>query len=75
MKDFYKHTRECIDKYNQILDKYMNYTLDDAHEDEDEFFDNFCIYLAHALIKDTGTSQTPREQLSKVADIINDVIR
>ena len=36
---------------------------------------NFCIYLAHALIKDTGTGATSREELSKMADIINDVVR
>lgn len=75
MKDFYKNTRECVDEYNQIIDKIINSAEKETSEEEDEFIDNFCIYLAHALIKDTGTSQRPREELSKVADIINDVMR
>lgn len=75
MKDFYKNTRNCIDKYNQVTNKILNSIEKETDDEEDEFFDNFCIHLAHALIKDTGTSQRPREELSKVADIINDVVR
>ncbi len=75
MNDFYENTRECIDRYNQIIDKIMNNYDEETSDEEDEFLDNFCIYLAHALIKDTGTSQRPREELCKVANIINDVVR
>ena len=53
----------------------MNNYDEETSDEEDEFLDNFCIYLAHALIKDTGTSQRPREELCKVANIINDVVR
>lgn len=74
MKDYYVNTRKCIDKYNNVQEqvKACNYELND---DQDEFLINFPIYLAHALIKDTGTGQVSREQLEKTADIINDVIR
>jgi len=44
-------------------------------EEEDEFLSNYCVYLAHALVKDTGFGQTSRDELVKVADIINDIIR
>lgn len=74
MKDFYKSTRECIDKYNQVLDEIYNGTMEISDE-QDEFLTNFCLYLAHALIKDTGEGGDAREELTKVADIINDVIR
>ena len=74
MKDYYKNTRKCIDQYNQILNKIK--TCDECTvDDEDEFLANFCIYLAHALIKDHGFGSISREELSKIADIINDVIR
>lgn len=73
MKDFYKNTRECIDKYNQIQEEIRS-SATEVDDDQDEFLGNFCLYLAHALIKDTGMSQLPREELGKVADIINDVI-
>ena len=74
MKDYYLHTRMCIDRYNQIVEKIKS-LQSDTDELEDEFFQNFCIHLAHALIKDTGYGQLAREELGKVADIINDVIR
>ena len=74
MKDYYINTRNCIDTYNAIQDKIQNH-IDTTNETEDEFLHNFCIYFAHALIKDTGFGQTSREELEKVADIINDVIR
>lgn len=74
MKDYYKNTRDCIDMYNQVVDKIGN-NWNDTTNVEDEFLQNFCIHLAHALIKDTGFGSTSREELSKVADIINDVIR
>ena len=73
MKDYYSNTRDTIDKYNEI----MNYIRNNTHEttdEQDEFLQNFCIYLAHALIKDTGYGDISREELGKVADIINDVI-
>lgn len=73
MKDYYKSTRECIDKYNQILDAVYN-GLEELSNDQDEFITNFCLYLAHALIKDTGEGGEAREELGRVATIINDVI-
>ena len=74
MKDYYVNTRNLIDKYNEVINKIVS-SCYESTEQEDEFLTNFCIYLAHALIKDTGMGQTSREELGKVADIINDVIR
>ena len=74
MKDFYKNTRMVIDTYNSICDKVMH-SQNETNEEDDEFLCNFCIHLAHSLIKDTGLSEIAREELGKVADIINDVIR
>lgn len=73
MKDYYVNTRNLIDKYNEVINKVKTSECE-CDEQEDEFLVNFCIYLAHALIKDTGMGQTAREELGKVADIINDVI-
>ena len=73
MKDFYSHTRACIDKYNVISNKIMN-GVETTTNEEDEFIGNFCIYLAHALISDTGFGELARQELGKVADIINDVV-
>lgn len=74
MKDFYRSTRLCIDRYNELYDKIIN-GVEELTDEEDEFIDNFCLYLSHALIKDTGTGQMARAELSKMANIINDVIR
>jgi hypothetical protein len=49
-------------------------SLEELSNEDLEFLDNFCIYLAHALLKDTGCEKTSRDELGKVADIINDVI-
>lgn len=73
MKDYYENVRNVIDKYNQIMDK-ISHSEETTTNDEDEVLQNFCIYLAHALIKDTGFGQQSREELAKVASIINDVI-
>lgn len=73
MKDYYVNTRNILDKYNQTLDHIRNGKTETS-EEQDEFLTNFCIYLAHALIKDTGYDGNAREELGKVADIINDVI-
>ena len=73
MKDFYSHTRDCIDKYNFIANKIKN-NEEDTTENEDEFMGNFCIYLAHALIQDVGFGGLAREELMKTADIINCVV-
>ena len=73
MKDFYKNTRITIDEYNAILDKVNNEQME-LTDTEDEFIANFCIHLAHALIKDTGEGQLARQELGKVADLINIVI-
>lgn len=74
MKDYYENTRNVIDKYNQIHNKVYN-DPDETFSEEDEFLQNFCLHFAHALIKDTGYDGIDREELCKVADIINDVIR
>ena len=74
MKDYYVNTRKCIDTYNN----YVNVVFKDHEElsdDRDEFLQNFCLHLAHALIKDTGSGQLARDELGKIADIINDVVR
>ena len=42
---------------------------------EDEFLQNHCIYLAHAIIKDAGFGCRSREEMCKMADIVNDVLR
>lgn len=74
MKDLYKNTRECIDKYNQVYDTVLN-SIDETTNEQDEFVQNFSLYLAHALIKDVGYDSRSREELCQTADIINDVCR
>ena len=69
LKDFYENTRNAIDKYNQIQDDIKNLP-NEISEDDNEFLQNFCIHLAHALIKDTGYCQVFRDELLRVADII-----
>lgn len=54
MYNFYPSTTQCINKYNIIQYKMENLSVETS-EVEDEFITNFCVYLAHALIKDTGT--------------------
>ena len=73
MKDYYKNVRSVIDRYNQVLNKICTST-EETNEDDDEFLQNFCIYLAHALIKDFGYGAVSREELGRVADIINDIV-
>lgn len=70
MKDFYKNTRQTIDTYNSVLD-YIQNGAEEISNEQDEFLTNFNLHLAHALIKDTGEGQVAREELVKVADIIN----
>ena len=74
MEDFYKNTRKCIDEYNRIQDK-MRYSTEETTDEEDEKIYNHCLHLAHALIKDAGISQTARDEMGKMADIINDAIK
>ena len=74
MKNFWENTTDVIGKYNQILNKIYTSKYE-TDEKEDEFHQNFCMYLAHALIKDVGYDGHFREELCKVADIINDVLR
>lgn len=73
MKDYYKYTRQAIDRYDNIMEDIKTKTTE-IDEESEEFVMNFCLHLAHALIKDTGSGQLAREELGKVADIINDVI-
>ena len=72
IKNFYQFTSDCISKYNRIQYKMEN-SSEDTTENEDEFIENFCMYLAHALIKDTGSGQIARIELCKAADIIKKV--
>lgn len=74
MKNFYPNTTECIEKYNQIQDKMYN-SEETTTDNEDEFVLNFCLYLAQALVADAMFSEKAREELTKTADIINDVCR
>lgn len=74
MKDYYPTVRETIDRYNQTMNNIAN-CKEETTDDDDEFLQNFSIYLAHALIKDTGGGQCAREELEKAADIINVVVR
>ncbi len=74
MKDYYKYTRNVLDKYNNVQDKIRN-NDDVTTELEDEFLQNFYLHLAHALVKDTGYGQASRDELEKVADIINIAVR
>lgn len=53
---------------------YIKNSPAETSEETDEFLTNFCLYLAHALIKDTGYGQQSRDELNRVADIISDVI-
>ena len=73
MKDYYKHTRKCIDQYNEIINKICEDTQEITDE-ETEVIDNHCLYLAHALLKDIGPGGKSREELGKMCDIIKDVI-
>lgn len=73
MKDYYINTRHAIDKYNQIIDDICN-SKEESTEDSDEYIQNFCLYLAHALIKDTGFGQASRDELAKIANIILEVV-
>lgn len=72
LKNYYEHTTQCIKEYNRIMYK-IQYAEVDTTEEEDEFVMNFCIHLAHALIKDTGGGQLARAELCKVADIVKEV--
>lgn len=73
MKDYYKYTRQAIDRYDNIMED-IKTKMTEINDEDEEFVMNFCIHFAHALIKDTGGGQLAREELGKVADIINDVI-
>lgn len=74
MKDYWENTRELFDKYNQIADKIFNCLTEEASDEEDEFFANFSLYLAHALLKDYGTGGVARDELLRSAKIIEDMI-
>ena len=74
MIDYYKNTRECLNRYNEIQDIIYN-SEHETTDEQDEFLQHFCMYLAHALIKDVGYNSRSREELCQTADIINDVCR
>lgn len=74
LKDYYKNTRECIDEYNEIVEK----VFEDTQELTDELtekLDHHCIYLAHALLKDAGPGATARQELSRMCDVIKAVLK
>lgn len=73
INNYYSNTSDCISEYNRILNKIESFP-EETNEDEDEFLQNFCIYLAHALIKDTGFGGKSRDELKRTAEIIIDVI-
>lgn len=74
MEDFYKYTRECINEYNRIQNKMRTFE-EETTDEEDEKIYNHCVYLAHALVKDCHMSEAARDEMGKVADIINDIIK
>ena len=53
----------------------MRNCADETTDEEDEITYNHCVYLAHALIKDCGMSKAAREEMGKMADVINDIIK
>lgn len=73
MKNYFQNTTKLINQYNQVLNKICTGDSDTT-DDEDEFLVNFCLYLAHALIKDYGMGGVARDELLKCATIIEDVI-
>lgn len=73
MKNYYENTTQIINKYNETINQIEHGSFETS-ERQDEFLQNFCIYLAHALIKDHGFGSHSREELCKVADIIRDVV-
>ena len=74
MIDYYKHTRECIDKYN-MLQNNIKTCAEETTDEEDELMINHMLYLARALIKDIGIGKIAKDELCKLADIINDSCR
>lgn len=70
MKTYYPNTISCLNNYAEICDKIMHSAYDETTDEEDEYLQNFALYLAHALIKDFGYGQASRQELIKVADII-----
>ena len=74
IKNFYQSTSDCISEYNRIQNKIEN-SQDETTENEDEFLQNYCVYLAHALIKDTGFGARSRDELLRMSRIIEDVLK
>ena len=74
MEDFYKNTRECIDEYNRIQNKMRTFEAETTDEEDEKIY-NHCVYLAHALVRDCGMSEGARNEMGKVAAIINDIIK
>lgn len=73
MTNYFKNTTDLIDKYNQVINK-IRTSKNETTDEDDEFMINFCIYLAHALIKDYGDGGIARSELLRCAKIIKDVI-
>ena len=53
----------------------MMHCSEDTTDEEDEKIYNHCIYLAHAIIKDCGMSKVARQEMGRMADIINNIIK
>ena len=60
-------------KFNNLMDK-IYHSTEPTTDDEDEFAINFCVYLAHALLKDYGDTGQARDELLRCVKIIEDVI-
>lgn len=73
MQDLFKNTRQLFDRYNDVTYRAW-VSNEELTDDEDEFLTNFCIYLAHALIKDYGMGGVARDELMRCAKIIKDAV-
>ena len=74
MKDYYENTKAVFNRYNAVQEKIQSHS-EETNAEDDEFLQNFCIYFAHALIKDTGYGAHSREELTRICDVVLDVIR
>jgi len=48
--------------------------INETNDEEDEFFINFPLYFAHALLKDFGTGGTARDELLRTAKVLQAII-
>lgn len=74
IKDYYSNTRKCIDDYNELDYQIRNCSYE-LTDEEEERLQHHSLYLAHALLKDVGPGAVARAELSKMCDIIKDVLK